>query len=409
MKQEGTLVSVIVPIYSIDRFIGHCVESIIDQSYQNLEIILVDDGSPDRCPEICDLYAEKDDRIVVIHKPNGGIVSARKAGLAASHGEYITYVDGDDWIGPGHIGSMLAVAEATDSDIVCVGFTRNFFSNKIAVTNPYPSGIYEGEELTKLWSSMLSYGEFHRFGIFTYVWNKLFRREVLLDVQNSVDERISIGEDAAVAYPALLKCERVAVTDSVAYHYRQREDSMLKQSTNYAAEAQKLKYLYDYMLAWSETTPSELNLRSQVIDAVLSMAIIRSGGRLPHFDYSTTERSYRDKKIVLYSAGTFGQQVYTRTKESDLCEIVAWVDDYYREYRRVCRDVDPVDVIADLEFDYIFIASVDPLAAEDITLRLLDMGISRDKILAIKRMQIRKEELLSAFMDVEAIRAAENK
>ena len=89
IKQEVALVSVIVPIYMIDRYLGHCIESIIDQSYRNLEIILVDDGSPDRCPEICDLYAGKDERIIAIHKPNEGLVSARKAGLAASHGKYI--------------------------------------------------------------------------------------------------------------------------------------------------------------------------------------------------------------------------------------------------------------------------------------------------------------------------------
>ena len=409
MKREGALVSVIVPIYMIDRFIGHCVESIIDQNYRNLEIILVDDGSPDRCPEICDLYAGKDERIVVIHKPNGGLVSARKAGLAASHGKYITYVDGDDWIGPGHIGSLLAVAEATDSDMVCAGFTRNFFSKKTAFINPYPSGIYEGEELTELWRSMLSYGDFHRFGIFTYVWNKLFRREVLVDVQNRVDDRISIGEDAAVTYPALLKCKRVAVTDSVAYHYRQREDSMLKQSSHYADEAQKLSYLYDYMLTWSDTTPSDLGIRSQVIDCVLSMAIIRSGGRLPYVDYSTIDGDYRDKKIVLYSAGTFGQQIHTRLKEVDVCEIVAWVDDYYREYRRVCMDVDPVDVITDLEFDYIFIASVSTAFAENIILRLLDMGISRDKILVVKTPLDHREEFLRTFLDVEAIREAQRR
>ena len=93
------LISVIVPIYRIDRYVGLCIESLINQTYKNLEIILVDDGSPDRCPEICDLYAKKDSRIKVIHKENGGLVSARKAGIMTATGKYVGYVDGDDWVG----------------------------------------------------------------------------------------------------------------------------------------------------------------------------------------------------------------------------------------------------------------------------------------------------------------------
>ena len=103
---ETPLVSVIVPIYKIDKYVGICIESIINQTYQNLELILVDDGSPDRCPEICDLYASKDSRIKVIHQKIGCLVSARKAGLEASTGTFIGYVDGDDWIGPGFYQSL---------------------------------------------------------------------------------------------------------------------------------------------------------------------------------------------------------------------------------------------------------------------------------------------------------------
>ena len=105
---DQPLVSIIVPIYMIDRYLGICVESLLNQTYQNLEIILVDDGSKDRCPEICDLYASKDSRIKVVHKENGGLVSARKAGLEVSTGGLITYVDGDDWVGPDYIEKQVA-------------------------------------------------------------------------------------------------------------------------------------------------------------------------------------------------------------------------------------------------------------------------------------------------------------
>lgn len=402
------LISIIVPIYMIDRYIGICIESILNQTYQNLEILLVDDGSKDRCAEICDLYASKDSRIKVIHKPNGGLVSARKAGLRQSTGKYISYVDGDDWIGSGFIDGLYTAAETTGADMVCAGQTRDLFSKSAHFTNTMASGVYEGDKLHELWKNMISCGSFYRTGISTYVWNKLFKREILLEQQAVVDERISIGEDGAVTYPALLKCKKVAVIDNVAYHYRQREDSMLKQNASFAAEAQKLKYLYDYMIRWSSTTDPKLNIRTQIIDYVLSIAIMRSGGRLPQDDYSTFDKAYYNKNVVIYSAGTFGQQLVSRFKESRHCNVVAWLDDDYWEYRRCCLDVDPVESITKISYDYILIAAVDSTLAEKVEKRLLDLGVSEGKILTVSAPENR-EELIGRFLDIEAIKAEENK
>lgn len=405
---DKPLISVIVPIYMIDRYVGICIESIINQTYKNLEIILVDDGGKDRCPEICDLYKKKDSRIKVIHKANGGLVSARKAGLQESNGEYISYVDGDDWIGLGFIEGLYTAASTSNADMVCAGFTRDLFSKSASFLNTIPSGIYEGEKLRDLWKSMISYASYYRPGISTYVWNKLFRREILLEPQSCVDNRISIGEDGAVTYPALLKCKTVAVIDNVAYHYRQREDSMLKQSTGYSAEAQKLKYLYDYLNRWSLNTDPEFEISRQVTDYVLSIALMRSGGRLPHDDYSTFDNSYFGKNVVIYSAGTFGQQLVIRFRESGHCNIVAWLDDDYWEYRRCCLDVDPVGSISSLSYDYVLIATVDGVVADKVISRLADFGVSKEKMLTIT-VENNKDELLNRFLDVDAIKAEEEK
>lgn len=405
---ERPLISVIVPIYMIDRYVGICIESIINQTYKNLEIILVDDGSKDRCPEICDFYAQKDNRIKVIHKRNGGLVSARKVGLQESMGEYISYVDGDDWIGSGFIEGLYIAANTSCADVVCAGFTRNLFSKSASFQNSVPSRIYEGDELRGLWKVMISYGPYYRPGISTYVWNKLFKREILLETQFRVDNRISIGEDGAVTYPALLKSKKVAVIDNVAYHYRQREDSMLKQSAGYSTEAQKLKYLYDYMIRWARGTERNLNLRTQVTDYVLSIALMRSGGRLPHDEYSTFDVAYYGKNVVIYSAGTFGQQLVNRFKETGHCNIVAWLDDDYWEYRRCCLNVDPVETVTKLQFDYVLIATVDSMMSDRIKNRLVDFGISRDRMLTITVNQ-EKDRLLDRFLDVAVIKAEEAK
>lgn len=404
--EETVLISVIVPVYMIERYIGICIESIINQTYYNLEIILVDDGSRDRCSQICDLYAKKDRRIKVIHKKNGGLVSARKAGLMAASGKYIGYVDGDDWIEPGYYEAMHCAMEAADADIVCAGQSRDLFDQSECFYNSYPAGIYEGKRLKALYRSMISQDVFFHPGITTYVWNKLFKKELLYFSQMNVDERITIGEDAAVTYPALLNCKRVCVMENVSYHYRQREDSMLKQSSSFEDDARKLKYLYEYMRSWTKLAENrrgqkDLELSSQVMELVLSICIIRSGGRVQKEDgylpYSAFDEAYLGKKIVVYSAGTFGQQLVNRLKENSLCDIVLWVDDDYWEYRRCCLDVDPVESVINCEFDYILVATVNGNVAKNINVRLLDLGIEGSKILTIKEPD-NKEEVLKRFL-----------
>ena len=405
---KDPLISVIVPIYMIDRYIGICIESILNQTYHNLEILLVDDGSSDRCPETCDLYQKKDPRIKVIHKPNGGLVSARKAGLQESNGDYIACVDGDDWIDPCFIENLYTAARSTDADMVCAGFTRELFSKSAQFFNQIPSGVYEGERLDWLLRNMISCGPYYSPGITTYVWNKLYKRKVLLEQQVSVDNRISIGEDGAVVYPTLLKCRRVTVIENAAYHYRQREDSMLKRRSGYLEEAIKLRYLYAYLKRWASAAPEPYALREQVNDYVLSLAIIRSGGWLPQGGFSAFDSVCCNQNVVIYSAGTFGQQLAGRLKEYGLCHVVGWLDDDYWEYRRCCLDVDPVESIPSLFFDYVLIATVDSRLSDQIKKRLTDLGVDRDRLLAVA-VPSEKESLLERFLDTEAIRAAEHR
>ncbi len=197
ITNENPLVSVIVPIYKIERYIGLCIESLLNQTYKNVEIVLVNDGSPDRCPEICRIYAAKDTHIKLINKENGGLVSARQAGLETSTGSLICNVDGDDWVDPEFIENLVMAQLETDADAVIAGQTRHFFQSRVRLTNRMPCGLYEGEALKKLKASMMSCGDFYSTGIFTYVWNKLFKREILYPHQMKVDRRLSQGEDAA--------------------------------------------------------------------------------------------------------------------------------------------------------------------------------------------------------------------
>lgn len=380
---DNPLISVLVPVYNIERYIGLCLESIICQTYTNLEIIVVNDGSTDRSGEICDLYAKKDSRIKVIHKENGGLVSARKVAMEIATGDYIGYVDGDDWIGEDFYSVLLSAMKQHNSDVVVAGFSRELFTKSAKIINVYPAGIYEGANLEVLFSSMISYGDFFRHGITTYLWNKLFKKEVIKDCQLSLDERVSIGEDGAAVYPALLKCNRVCVIDNCSYHYRQREDSMLKKASSFAKESECLSVLYEYLKNAFGANIKKYEVSIQIQKYVLSTFIIRSGGILNNSIHFPFSKDIKNKNIVVCGAGTFGQQLVKRFEESKFCNLVAWVDDDYWEYRRCCLNVDPISSLLKLSYDYILVGMVDSFSAQKTKNILVDFGVPTSKILSL--------------------------
>ena len=399
---ENPLISVIIPIYQIDRYVGSCIESVMNQTYKNLEIILVDVGSEDRGAELCDLYAKKDSRIKVIHKKNGGLVSARKAGVKIATGEYVGYVDGDDWVDEKFYEIMVKSAIQYNSDLVVAGFSRDLFSTSTKISNEIPAGDYEGERLDRLKKNMFQFEAFSRVGVTTYVWNKLFKCRKLFDCQMNVDDAISIGEDAAVVYPYIMLCERVNIIDNFGYHYRQREDSMLKRTVAYSKETIGLNKLYMYLMNCTKGFPKKFEYEQQIRDFILGICIMRSGGVLKEVqqNFSPYDGEFYNSDIIVYSAGTFGQQLVRRIEENNYCNIVGWVDEDYREYRRCCLNVDPIEMVDFHEFDYILLATVDSTIAEKIKSRLIWRGIQKEKILTVDCPEERRTYLLKQYLSM---------
>ena len=186
------LISVIVPIYRVEKYLEKCIRSIRNQTYKNLEIILVDDGSDDRCPQICDWHAGIDERIRVIHKENGGLDSARKAGILTATGRYVGYVDGDDWIEPQMYEKLLENAYAYDVAVVESGVIDSWAEEERKRIHYLQEGCYKGRDfMEKVETKLLYAGVFFEHGIAPYLWTKLFLKDVLIKYQMKEGDRKS--------------------------------------------------------------------------------------------------------------------------------------------------------------------------------------------------------------------------
>lgn len=211
-------VSVIIPIYNVEKYLRRCVDSVLNQTYKNIEVILVDDGSPDGCPQICDCYAAQDDRVKVIHKQNGGLSSARNAGLDSSpSGDYVTFVDSDDWIAPNYYEYCVQRLEENEADVIQVDYTLATY-NKIVKKNPSERvALYEGKAILQYYlEDSTSTGSYS-------VCRCLF------PVQNTNGVRFregKINEDIDWKYKVLSYCNRLVASNQVMYFYYQSGNSI---------------------------------------------------------------------------------------------------------------------------------------------------------------------------------------
>ena len=221
------MISVIVPIYKVEKYLPQCIESIIAQTYKNLEIILVNDGSPDSCSDICEEYAKKDNRIKVIHKENGGLIAARKTGVRESKGEYITFVDGDDYISRFMYEEAAVKIDEYSPDMVITEFFWSYEKKDIPSERTLFKDFYNREDIeNEIIPSMLFNGTYYQFGVYPNCWTKIVKREILEKNIMDVDERVRMGEDAAFTYGCIMDSKSIAVVKRPLYYYRTLNSSM---------------------------------------------------------------------------------------------------------------------------------------------------------------------------------------
>ena len=218
--------SIIVPIYKTEAYLRQCVDSVLGQTYADFEVILVDDGSPDGCPAICDEYAAKDPRVKVVHKQNGGLVSARKAGLAECTGKYVMNVDSDDYIAPDLLENVAKAATRYAPQVILFGLTcfeGDTTENKKSALAP---GLYEGEAMQTVRNGLIC-SDAEELAVPNNLCAKAVLRELYAPFQMAVPETLTRGEDLAVTAPMLAASQKVYIAQHYGYFYRQNPTSIM--------------------------------------------------------------------------------------------------------------------------------------------------------------------------------------
>ncbi len=302
------LLSIIVPVYKTEKFLNKCVDSILKQTVSDIEIILVDDGSPDNCGKICDEYAENNKNIKVIHKNNQGLAAARVTGLKAATGKYFTFVDSDDWVGPNMYGEMLKTAQQQHADVVAAGFLRDFGGRTEVYNNDIVSGTYTGNTLEKFFEKALFDVSLMRQGLAPSVWSKIFCRETMLESFLKRTDRVNFAEDTLFTFTALFRAKCVVVINELhEYHYMINEESITR--SYYKNQINDLNVVYDRLM-----TECELAKKSTKVKKCLAfnyihfflLGIAQEFGRTNKSDYV-----YKYKRIKKFAREMRAKEFFT--------------------------------------------------------------------------------------------------
>lgn len=370
------LVSIIVPVYNVENYIAECIESIQKQTYRNLQIILVDDGSTDQSGGICDEYAKHDQRIKVIHQSNGGLVAARKRGLELAEGKYIGFVDGDDSIAPDMYQSLVNELEASGADFVDSALWEK--GKKLVAKVQGLINISQKDEKIKFLETVLEPGNL----VYPSTCTKLFRAELIVKCYMQIAEDNQIGEDLINLCICVLESNKVALVDSAYYYYRVRNDSMIHSKKRNGIKEQ-LK-LYGGICEVLTTYNCYQELK-EAMDRFLWPRIFMYVEEKVHY-FQLRKYSFGDvdmlqgKKIVVYGAGRVGRDYYAQICRYTDCKVAAWMDACPEQYNYPHIRLYGIDDLDSIDFDLLLIAVKDAETAGVICNQLIARGVQKNKI-----------------------------
>jgi len=307
-------ISVIIPIYNVEKYLHRCVDSVLSQTYTNMEIILVNDGSPDNCPQICDDYALKDKRVQVIHQKNAGVSAARNAGLNLAQGEWVTFIDSDDWVDPYMYEKMLQAAIETKKTIVFCNF--NFYFSETNQKKHMQSEL--PEIIEKNQSIAYALDPYYRFfcgGVCCVLFHRsLFGNENGSSIR--FDSSIHVEEDVLVLTQTLNKADGVAYVFDALYYYFQREGSASK-----SMNEKKLTALTagKRIIELVEPISSDLTQLAKVHFARISMSLLAGTCRTRQYEYVPILRHEARRYAHIYF---LSNKITLKTKIIDLTALL---------------------------------------------------------------------------------------
>lgn len=292
------MVSVIIPVYQVELYIKQCLNSVLEQTYTDIEIILIDDGSKDSSGDICDQYARNDDRIKVIHKENGGLMSAWIAGLEIATKEYLFFVDSDDWIEPDAIEKMVDVAKRTKADIVCCNYWVEYTNGHFRDSHTVKPGYYNKDDIRKyILPGIINDGTYLSRSIRVCRWGKLIKKMSLVPYVKYCNPLITVGEDMNIMLPTIINVDSIYIMkESFFFHYRMNKESIMKKMSS--TMWKKVEILHKTILEILDDFPSDSLARQENID-YCDLTVMVVGKELRQFSKK------RDNLYSIYQADDY--------------------------------------------------------------------------------------------------------
>lgn len=389
MCVECPEVSIIVPVYNLELYIEKCIKSILAQTFTNYELIIVNDGSTDTTYEICKKYAALDKRIKLIMQENLGVVMARRNGIELASGKYVTFIDGDDWVEPEMLQTM--VSGMADSDMVCCGAVWEEKKGNITKKrDSFAAGMWSGMRLEELKAKVLFDKKSGISQLLTaWLWAKMYDLKKIKEEERKTDNGIYVYEDALLVYRYVLGCNRITFLDLYPYHYSFRNESA-SHSIDKGALA-NINNVYKGMLKIAEDYRDLYCFKEQADSWLLEKCYfilnermgLETDGRVIRYLFDCSE--LMDKRIVLYGAGRAGEDIYAQLKSYGI-EVTLWVD---KRANEICDDrIFDVSKMMNIDFDIVLIAIENNKIAGEVKKQLIKYDIPMNKISIAKMRKI---------------------
>ncbi len=402
MKQiKKPLISIIVTVYNLEKYVRECLDSLVAQTYKNIEIVVIDDGSTDMSGAICDEIANSDDRVKVIHDRNGGLTEARKRGIKHSTGEYVVFVDGDDWIDINTCEQFVEIITEHEPDIIIDGLIKEYTNRSVNSKNSLSDGVYAKEDIERdIIPYMIFTGNYYEKGIESYICSKAIRRDVLEKVANTINKNISFAEGGVWLYSGILYSKSIVIISELHYHYRMRENSLAMDGKN---EMQSILDSYEILVKNSCNSYMLKECLISQIDYLAMFFLIWK--RMDLFnDNENALWPYvevkKDSRIVIFGAWRYGRKLIEYLRRRKYSNIVMVVDNNAEKMSTTDFKVNLPKDIHNVSYDYIILGSETYSVVSSMKEELGMLGIN-ERILSISRETIDLDLLPDAFKRVK--------